>query len=349
MRLPPREAVIKANTDRSVREEKENESAGTRGNSTRNSETGAGQYSFRQRLFACLRDWVAVRVGATRHYHGKIYIVPAAAIDSVDAIAPDTREKALHEAQTRAMDWVVELQLSGQLDGVRHDLPAGEDAGKPLSHLLENQKFDLAINGVGCREGQTLLVEPMVEDVIRKSECPVLTIGSHFRNTSDGEMKSIVYATDFSPESLEGARYALSLAQEFQARLTLLHVVEGLEPASLDERAQIAEPYKLWLAKLVPDEARLWCDLEFAVEFGRPAERILQVAWENHADLVVLGARGLDRLTSPGLNVRKVMRNACCPVLTVPGALDSQRQERFWRAAAAASESHEQEIFEEAS
>ena len=91
------------------------------------------------------------------------------------------------------------------------------------------------------------------------------------------------------------------------------------------------------------------CELEFAVEFVRPAERILQAAWENHADLLVVGARGLDRLTSPGRNVRKVMCNARCPVLTVSGALDSQKQERFWRAAAAASESQKQAILEEVS
>ena len=85
------------------------------------------------------------------------------------------------------------------------------------------------------------------------------------------------------------------------------------------------------------------------MEFGRPAERILQVAWENHADLLVVSARGLDRLTSPGRNVRKVMCNAWCPVLTVSGALNRQKQERFWRAAAAASESQKEEILEEAS
>jgi len=84
------------------------------------------------------------------------------------------------------------------------------------------------------------------------------------------------------------------------------------------------------------------------VEFGRPAERILQVAWENHADLVVVGACGVDGLTSPGLNVRKVMCNAWCPVLTVSGVLASQKQERFWRAAASASDSQTIEIFEEA-
>jgi nucleotide-binding universal stress UspA family protein len=284
-----------------------------------------------------------------RHYHGNIYMVPATAVDPGEAISNDAQQKALAEARTRAIGWVAELRLSGRLDGVRHKMPVGEAAEKTLPWVLENQDFDLAINGVGCREGQTLLLEPTVEEVIRRSECPVLTIGSHFHDTADGKLKSIVYATDFSRDSLEGARYALSLAQEFQARLTLLHVVEGLEPTLLDERVQIAKPYKLWLGKLVPDEARLWCELEFAVEFGRPAERILQVAWEHHADLLVVGARGLDRLSSPGLNVRKVMSHARCPVLTVSGALDSQTHQRFWRAAAAASESQKQEILEEAS
>jgi hypothetical protein len=44
-----------------------------------------------------------------------------------------------------------------------------------------------------------------------------------------------------------------------------------------------------------------------------------------------------------------VMSHARCPVLTVSGALDSQTHQRFWRAAAAASESQKQEILEEAS
>jgi nucleotide-binding universal stress UspA family protein len=287
-------------------------------------------------------------VALARHYHGKIHIVPAVSVNFVEAMADDVRRKAFEQSRVRALNWVAQLQVSGALDEVRHELPTGHRAEESLSGLLENKPFDLAINGVGCREGQTVLLEPTVEEVIRKSECPVLTIGSQFRGVADGEVKNILYATDFSAESLEASRYALSLAQEFQARLTLLHVVEGLEPTLLDERARMARPYKLWLGKLVPDEARLWCELEFAVEFGRPAERILQVAWENHAELVVVGARGLERLTSPGLNVRKVMCNAWCPVLTVSGALASQKQEHFWRAAASASDSQTMETFEEA-
>lgn len=282
-----------------------------------------------------------------RHYHGKIHIVPAVSMDSVEAIADSARKEAFRQSRNFAQRWFADLQLSGELDGVRHEL-AGTAAETALSQF-KNLTFDLAINGVGCREGQTVLLEPTVEQVIGKSECPVLTVASQTRDIAGAEVRNILYATDFSAESLEASRYALSLAQEFQARLTLLHVVEGLEPTLLDERAQMAKPYRLWLSKLVPDEARLWCELEFAVEFGRPAERTLQVAWEGHADLVVLGAMGLDRLSSPGRNVRKVMCNASCPVLTVSGVLASQKQERFWRAAAAASKSQEQEIYEEAS
>ena len=283
-----------------------------------------------------------------RHYHAKIYMVPAAAMDFVEAIADDARQKALEEARTAAVRWVTELRRSGHLDGVRHELSVGEEAEKALPRLLEEQVFDLAINGAGCREGQTLLLEPTIEAVIQRSQCPVLTIGSHLYGPANGSLTNIVYATDFSPESLEASRYALSLAQDFQARLILLHVVEGLEPTLRDEKTPIAKPYKLWLGKLVPDEARLWCELEFLVEFGRPAERILQVAWENNADLIVFGARGLDRMGLAGLNSREVMCNTWCPVLTVSGALDSHKQERFWRAAAAASNSQEQELIEEA-
>lgn len=284
-----------------------------------------------------------------RHYHGKLHIAPVAGMDSAEAIANDARKRAFDRLENRVSGWVAQAERSGQLNGVRYEILTCESDKEALSRLLENPIFDLAINGVGCHEGRTMLLEPTVEEVIQRSECPVLTMSTQFNGSTDGRIKSILYATDFSPDSLEASRYAVSLAQEFETRLTLLHVVEGLEPALADERTRIGKLYQLWLSKLVPDEARLWCELEFAVEFGRPAERILQVAWENHVDLIVLGARGLDRLTSPGQNVRKVMCHAWCPVLTISGALAGHKQERFWRAAAAASESQRQEILQEAS
>jgi len=122
------------------------------------------------------------------------------------------------------------LQQTGEFEEVRHEISTGEDGERALLQVLENRGFDLAINGIGCREGQAILLKPTLEQVTKSSRCPVLTLGSHLRESADGELKYIVYATDFSAESLEARRYALSLAQEFQARLTLLHVVERVEP-----------------------------------------------------------------------------------------------------------------------
>ena len=284
-----------------------------------------------------------------RHYHGRIYVVPAAAMDFREQVTDGARQQAIEQAESSAIRWATEMRLSGQMGGVRHELSIEEDTMKVLPRLLQEQSFDLVINGASSREGQTLLLKPTLAEAIQVSTCPLLSIGPQVYHSADGELKTIIYATDFSQESLEASRYAVSLAQEFQARLVLLHVVEGLEPTLLDERTQIAKPYKLWLEKLVPDELRLWCEVEFAVEFGRPAERILQTAWENQADLVVVGAQGLDQLTSPGLNVRKVMCNAACPVLTLSATLSNQKQKRFWKAASAASESQHRELVEKAS
>lgn len=283
-----------------------------------------------------------------RHFRGKIHVIPALAMDSVEAIDNEAKQRAFSDAALSAIQSAEELRRSGKLAGVRHEILVGGKAEQALPTFLRNQEFDLAISGIANRRGQTVVLHPAIEEVICSSQCPLLSIGSSFHQSIHGELKNILFATDFSPESLEASRYALSLAQEFQARLTLLHVVEGFEPKPVAEKVRASKPYKLWLGKLVPDQARLWSEVEVAVEFGRPAERILQVAWENHADLIVLGARGLDRLSSPGLNVSKVMSNAWCPVLTVSGVLESEKQERFWRKAAAASESQEHEILMEA-
>lgn len=76
------------------------------------------------------------------------------------------------------------------------------------------------------------------------------------------------------------------------------------------------------LHDLVPAEAELWCRPNTTVEFGRPFDRILEVARESKADLIVLGIRSakghlgtathVDRATGHNVVVR-----ATCPVLTV--------------------------------
>ena len=75
------------------------------------------------------------------------------------------------------------------------------------------------------------------------------------------------------------------------------------------------------LHRLVSKEAEPWCEPRYFVEQGIPAEKILQVAKQLQADLIVLGAKpakGLAIHVNTG-TVHNVVSHAKCPVLTVRG------------------------------
>lgn len=63
------------------------------------------------------------------------------------------------------------------------------------------------------------LLGSAAEEIFRRSPCAVLTVGpkSPAQPSRAEEFSQILYATDFTPESMAGAPYALSLAQEYQA------------------------------------------------------------------------------------------------------------------------------------
>lgn len=116
----------------------------------------------------------------------------------------------------------------------------------------------------------------------------------------------------------------MSLAQEFQARLTLLHVIPEERPGDLilpgDQAASSAQR----LHKLVPAEAELWCGPHFVVEAGPAAEKILEVAEKRNADLIVLGVHRPSGFPGAATHLpiaiaHKVVSQANCPVLTVRG------------------------------
>jgi hypothetical protein len=74
--------------------------------------------------------------------------------------------------------------------------------------------------------------------------------------------------------------YAISLAEEHQAQLVILHVIEQPAAGILDLQAVTVSLMRR-LHGLVPPEAELWCDAECLHQFGRPfagrAERILEL------------------------------------------------------------------------
>ena len=133
--------------------------------------------------------------------------------------------------------------------------------------------------------------------------------------------RRFLYATDFTAHSERAAAYAVSLAQENQAHLTLLHVVKEAADVSEHNRARLVEFFNRRLRSLLPDEAELWCEPEIIVDFGEPADTILKVAAETKTELIALGVRKAGTFPGhlPPATAYKVVCQAHCPVLTVRG------------------------------
>jgi nucleotide-binding universal stress UspA family protein len=115
------------------------------------------------------------------------------------------------------------------LAAVPHEVlnPEGE-VWPRIAEVLEKENIDLIIIGTRGRTGiGRAVLGSVAEEILRRAPCPVLTVGPHISpNTKRRlEMKEVLCAVDFSPESLAAIPYAVSLAQENQARLTVLHVV----------------------------------------------------------------------------------------------------------------------------
>ena len=191
-----------------------------------------------------------------------------------------------------------------------------------LQSAIEKHNTDLVIIATRGRTGVAkVLLGSVAEEIFRTVPCPVLTVGPH-SDPAKANIREILLATDFGSESQSAAAYAVSLAQEYQARLTLLHVVPERKPGELVSWFDVQESSKQLLRKLVPAGAEAWCRPEYLVERGDPAERILDLANLRAVDLIVLGAqpeKGIPGAAThlPIATAHKVVAHANCPVLTV--------------------------------
>jgi nucleotide-binding universal stress UspA family protein len=213
---------------------------------------------------------------------------------------------------------------------VRISVEEGDVVGGIL-HEAEAVDADLIVIGTHGRSGfQRLTLGSIAEKVLRRAISPVLTVppGPQALPAGDGLFKRILCAVDFSMASLKGVEFALSLAKEADARVTLVHVLDwprdGLLPRELEEavagtREQWEATTRERLHALVPAGAREWCTPDDLVIAGRPAEEILRLARERAEDVIVLGVHGRGALDLAlfGSTTHRVVREAPCPVFTI--------------------------------
>jgi len=266
---------------------------------------------------------VARRYGTTLH---AAYVKPNEA--EMLFMSPESWPAVAEEEDKRIQAYIE--QLEKQCQGLPHDVltPRGKVADA-LAQIIEEREIDLLVLGTHGRSSvRKLFMGSVAEEVFRRAACPVLSVGPNVPSKPDGEIQfqHIVFATDFSEDSLAALPYAVSLAEEHQAQLALLHVVQ--QPAAgIADLEGVKASLMRRLRELVPPETEPWCHAECLLEFGRqfapPAERILEIAADQAADLIVLGVRPvhgkLGLVTHLASTTAQILTQAACPVLTVRG------------------------------
>jgi nucleotide-binding universal stress UspA family protein len=194
-----------------------------------------------------------------------------------------------------------------------------------FDRVAGKHSIDLIILGSHGRHGVPyLFMGSTAENVTRSSRCPVITVGPQAHANFENSLKTIIFATDFSEESKLALPYATSLAQEFRANLTILHVAPKRERLVRD-RERVAGYLLDQLKKLATQSRFPWCVISHVVTFGDTTQEILDAAKDRNADLIVLGLHSAVRFTShvPERLSYRVLCEAPCPVMSVlPGRSD---------------------------
>ena len=274
--------------------------------------------------FSAASDAAApIAIQIARHYGAKVYGVHVNRFDDYTAAAPNAWAAMAEAAEKETKEDAG--RLNEQFQGIEHEAVIGEgNIWEVVSNLIKEKEIDLVVLGTRGRTGLgRALLGSVAEQILRQAPCPVLTVSPHVNLWSDeyAKMREILYTTDLVADFPIAAPYAVSLAQENQAHLVLLHVIEDAKAGDLVDSPEVVDVKERKLQQLVSQQAGLWCDPTYIVEQGPAAEKILDVAKRRHTDLIVLGARpakGLATHLNMG-TVHKVVSQATCPVLTVRG------------------------------
>jgi len=273
-------------------------------------------------------------VSLAKEFNTKLYLchiigLPSTAIYGEILLDPT-------EQQDKAVRYARE-QLDSLIDPQPVDWEAliaiGHTADE-ISRLAQEKSADLVIAATHGRSGlKRFLLGSVTERLMRILPCPLLVIPEPAGDApavmeQPLRFKRILIGCDFSADADLALQHGLSLAQEFQSELHLVHVIEKpAYPGPVDKTIGTEDPVqpvrqqhlKEKLSALIPPEALNWCSPNVVLREGQPDEELTRYAVSRDIDLIVLGVRGQSLVEKlfVGSTTDRVIRRAPCPVLSV--------------------------------
>jgi nucleotide-binding universal stress UspA family protein len=256
-----------------------------------------------------------------RRYHSEVFVSHIWSPLPHDMVTSEAVSTMENQQESAAKQKLAEfLRLTGEQGISTKSIVKSGNPVEELERIVREQEIDLAVLSTYGRVGlKRLVMGSVAEALFRNLSCPVLTVGPYlagrFRETV--EIHNILFPTDLSVESQAVFPYLASLAHEYNARLTLLHVLP-LETENNSDAKAPAEPLRKEMMRIYCPQISPKCEAEFLIDTGDAAEKILALARERNVDLIGLGIRKAEKSTTHFRNTvtYRVLLNAMCPVLT---------------------------------
>jgi nucleotide-binding universal stress UspA family protein len=148
------------------------------------------------------------------------------------------------------------------------------------------------------------------------------------RGMNQFTIKNILVAYESSKHSSNALNTAITIAQQHGARVTLLHVIDSAKGVHVTTNQTVTAPVPQ-LMRVANENLNVLVktlsschnvSFEHAVVHGVPAFEICKYAWENDFDLLAIGQerKSLIKTFLSDSLYDKLVKNACCPVLSVP-------------------------------
>jgi len=207
--------------------------------------------------------------------------------------------------------------------------------GRPFEEICRlAREIDIDLIVIAAR-GHTglkhLVLGSTAERVVRYSPCPVLVIReSDSRKKPAPQLatfRKILVPVDFSDCSMKGLGYAKALANEFKAKLILLHSIALQYYVASDEYARYDFPLLMQQADRTAKQQMRdlvqqtnWNGIETSIQIGHAGQQICTEASDRKADLIAISTHGKTGFKHVllGSTAEYVVRHAACPVLVVP-------------------------------
>jgi len=258
--------------------------------------------------------------------------VPANLLTLPERVFEETDKRWLKQLRSDVGD-ILSDPLLGGLE-VEPIIVEGEPAPE-IARAAHEFNIDLVTIVTHGRKGLTrALWGSTAEEIIAEAPCPVLTIRppqhdfvEHRASNTEIRLNRVLLATNFRPTSNAATQMAVSLAARTGAELHAIYVISDYVGQMAEMFPEASGPPLSRLREFVEERMQQFASdnggrATTHIAEGRPYEEVVRLAMEADFDLIVIGTSTHASLFGGapvlGPDIERVVRNAPCPVLSVP-------------------------------